>query len=108
MSHKRYILGLFLATAMLIVAGCNHCDAPDTLDAVPESTNISIAELRNKTSKSGQKIEQELIIGGYVTSSDKAGNFYRTFTIEDFSGGAEIMAGLYDLHNLFPNYTKQI
>ena len=101
-SHQRYILGLFLAAAMLIVAGCNHYDAPDTLDAVPESTNISIAELRNKVGKSGQMIEQELIIGGYVTSSDKAGNFYRTFTIEDFSGGAEIMAGLYDLHNLFP------
>lgn len=98
----RYIFCLFAAATMLIAAGCNGYETPDTLESLPESTNISIAELRNLVGKNGQTIEQELIIGGYVTSSDKTGNFYRTFTIEDFSGGVEIMAGLYDLHNLFP------
>ena len=47
-------------------------------------------------------VDSDITIGGYVTSSDKAGNFYRTFTIGDAGGGAEIMAGLDDLHNIYP------
>lgn len=46
-----------------------------------------------------------LIINGYVTSNDSAGNFYEVFTIQDASGGIDIKvnaAKLYSLYGIKP------
>jgi hypothetical protein len=43
----------------------------------------------------------EWLIGGTVVASDASGNFYRTFFLDDTTGGVEVMAGLYDLHTLY-------
>ena len=102
MSSIRYIRNAVAILIVIIAMGCKDYDEPNTIDNVPPSTNISIGELRNLVGDKAKHIEQELVIGGYVTSSDEVGNFYRTFTIEDYTGGVEIMAGLYDLHNLYP------
>ena len=48
------------------------------------------------------EVSKPMTIGGVVTSSDVAGNFYQTFTIEDATGAVEIMAGMRDLHNPYP------
>ncbi len=69
----------------------------------PQAPNISIADLHDLCGKGPLNIDEPLVAGGYVTSSDRAGNFNRTFTIEDPTGGMEIMAGLYDLHNIYPS-----
>lgn len=102
MSHTRSHIILFLLLVSTLLAGCSTPDVPDTEQVIPPSSNISIGELRRLLGDREQTIAQELIIGGFVTSEDKAGNFYRTFTIEDNTGGVEVMAGVYDLHNLFP------
>lgn len=102
MSSIRYIRNTIAILIVIVAMGCRDYDEPNTIKDVPPSTNISIGELRNLVGNKTKHIEQELVIGGYVTSSDEAGNFYRTFTIEDYTGGVEIMAGLYDLHNLYP------
>lgn len=103
MNVKRlYIFCFTLLIVAFYACGCNNYDEPATENTVPQSTNISIGELRRLIGSKSQTIDRELVIGGYVTSSDKAGNFYRTVTVEDYTGGVEIMAGLYDLHNLFP------
>ena len=47
-------------------------------------------------------IDEPIIVAGYVTTSDEASNFYRTLCIEDATGGMEIMAGIYDIHNIYP------
>lgn len=86
----------------LAVAGCKDFDTPPEESAVPEATNIAIKDLKALIGERAVVIEQDIIIGGYVTSSDQAGNFYKSFTIEDATGGAEIMAGLYDTHNTYP------
>lgn len=102
MTSKYLFICLAAFAAALLMLGCNHYDNPTEEQTAPISTNISIAELRRLVGEKALPIEQELIIGGYVTSSDEAGNFYRTFTLEDATGGVEIMAGMYDLHNLYP------
>ena len=102
MSSRRYIRNTVAILIAVVAMGCRDYAEPNTTENVPPSTNISIGELRNLVGDKAKHIEQELVIGGYVTSSDEAGNFYRTFTIEDYTGGVEIMAGLYDLHNLYP------
>lgn len=96
---RQYIISFII---LLEIVGCNNYDTPQTEASTPQSTNISIGELQRLTANGGKQIEQELIIGGYVSSSDDAGNFYRTFTLEDSSGGVEIMAGIFELHNLYP------
>lgn len=42
--------------------------------------------------------QRSVVVSGYVTTSDQAGNFYRSFFIEDETGAVEIRAGLYDLY----------
>ena len=64
--------------------------------------NTSIAEVRNLWRGKTITINEEMIVSGYVSSSDEAGNFYQTFTICDGDSAAEIMAGVRDLHNSYP------
>lgn len=63
---------------------------------------MAIADLHALCRDGTIRIDETITIGGYVTSSDEASNFYKTFTIEDASGGAEIMAGITGLHNIYP------
>ena len=89
---------------LLCVAGvgCKHFDEPALEESLPDAPNIAIYDLHDMISGRTVIIEQDIVIGGYVTSSDEASNFHRTLTIEDSSGGAEIMVGLYDIHNIYP------
>ena len=86
----------------LVLHGCHNFDDPAPQSALPEAANMAIADLCKLVGNKSVYIEESIVIGGYVTSSDKASNFYKTFTIEDATGGVEIMAGLYDLHNIYP------
>jgi hypothetical protein len=93
---------LLLLAFSLALSGCGDFDAPAPQNALPEAANIAIADLCQMVGERCVGIEDDIIIGGYVTSCDRASNFYKTFTIEDATGGVEIMAGLYDLHNIYP------
>lgn len=93
---------ILLFVVWLTLYGCGETDAPQPQNAVPEATNITIADLRELVEDRTITIEEPLIVGGYVTSSDKAENFYKSFTIEDATGGAEIMAGVFDTYNIYP------
>lgn len=100
--HNYFTKAIILLIALVCCVECKKYDDIGNSTSTPPSNNISIKQLRSLVEDKTSTIEQELIIGGYVTSCDRAGNFYRTFTFEDFTGGAEVMAGLYDLHNIFP------
>lgn len=100
LTHTLRRIALF-AVAFMILA-CKHFDDPAAESSVPERVNISIADFKEIVGSRRVDIEQEMVIGGYVTSSDREGNFHRSFYIEDHTGGVEIMAGLYDLHRIFP------
>jgi hypothetical protein len=105
MPNRLSYIKLLLAIALWAIGGiCTGCKEYDDLSTqTPAVTpNISIRQLRELVADKVVTIDQELIIGGYVTSCDKDGNFYRSFTFEDISAGAELMAGLYDLHNIYP------
>lgn len=82
--------------------GCNGYETPPQKSATPEATNITIGDLHQLCGSRTIDINEEIVIGGYVTSSDKAENFYKSFTIEDATGGAEIMAGVFDTYNIYP------
>ncbi len=102
MNDIKNIFVRLLCLLCVFGAGCKHFDEPAWPESMPDAPNIAIADLHEMVAGRTVVVEQNIVIGGYVTSSDEASNFYRTLTIEDSTGGAEIMVGLYDIHNIFP------
>ena len=93
---------LLIIFISVLAVGCHGYETPPQESATPEATNISIGDLHQLCGSRTIDINEEIVIGGYVTSSDKAENFYKSFTIEDATGGAEIMAGVFDTYNIYP------
>lgn len=67
-----------------------------------EAVNETIAVLRGRYAGSAFTVTSPVIVAGTVTSCDRAGNFYRSFCIEDGGAALEVMAGIDQLHNDFP------
>ena len=61
-------------------------------------SNTNIGDLTSQYTGAPLPIHDSVVVGGFVTTSDVSGNFYRSFMIEDETGAVEVMAGLYDLH----------
>lgn len=93
---------LTAAVAAILFCGCyDRFDAPQKEIDMP-APNISISALHAFWRGNALTVDEDIIIRGQVTSSDRAGNFYRTFTIVDPTGGAEILAGITDIFNIYP------
>lgn len=101
-AHIPYLLRWLILGLSIALASCKHFDEPDYGVQIPEAPNIAIADLRAMVGERHITFQEPIVIGGYVTTSDKESNFYRSFYIEDASGAVEVMAGLYDLHNIYP------
>ena len=97
---RRWFWSILIVGLSLI--GCRNFDEPPINEPSLEATNISILTLRNAVKDKPLHIKENLTIGGYVTTDDSSGNFYKTFCIEDGTAGIEVMAGLYDLHRIYP------
>ena len=65
---------------------------------VLEATH-TIAELAAMYKSVPWKIDQDIIIAGKVSTNDQPGNFYKSFYIQDETGGMEIKAGRNGLYN---------
>ena len=99
---RHALLCAAVAAMTASVGGCRDFDDPASQPVATPVPDMAIADLHDLCRDGTIEIDRDITIGGYVTSSDAASNFYRTFTIEDASGGAEIMAGITGLHNIYP------
>jgi hypothetical protein len=64
--------------------------------------NLTLGELREYLRGEAQiTFADDIVVAGRVVSSDRAGNFYNTFFVDDGTGAAEIMAGMPDLDAVF-------
>lgn len=75
---------------------------PAVYEPVELSANTTIAELKAMYAANGNKplkIEKDIIIKGQVTTSDKDGNLYKSFYIQDETAGIEIKMGKNGLYN---------
>lgn len=59
----------------------------------------TIAELAAMYKSKPWKIDQDIIISGKVSTDDQPGNFYKSFYIQDETGGMEIKVGRNGLYN---------
>lgn len=92
----------YVVIAAVLLCGCyNSADMPERVPTTIVA-NATLTELRGLWRGATFEVDKPMIVGGYVTSTDSAGNFYRTLTISDGVGAAEIMAGMRDLHNTYP------
>lgn len=95
------IRSLLLLCCVAIIS-CKHFDEPGIDNSIPPAPTMTLADLREQIGDRRVTISEPIIVGGYVTTDDMASNFYRTLCIEDATAGVEIMAGIYDLHNIYP------
>ena len=93
---------ILLICAAVLLCGCYNSTRLPEGENADVAPNMSLGELRGLWRGKTFEITEPIVVGGVVTSSDKAGNFYQTFTIEDATGAAEIRAGMRDLHNPYP------
>lgn len=91
-----------LLVMALMTVTCRDFDTPSQENKSEMLPNITIAELNRLIGDKALTISESLRIAGVVTSTDRESNFHKTFTIEDATGGVEIMAGIYGLHNVYP------
>jgi hypothetical protein len=71
-------------------------------DNFSEQANSTIGQLRQLCEKECYNITSDIVCVGRVTSSDRDGNFYRSITIEDESGGVEVKLGIYNIASQYP------
>lgn len=94
--------GPVLIAAMLL-AGCYDSSFGGRGEApTPEPATTTIAYLRSRFAGTTFRVTGDIVVRGTVTTSDRAGNFFRTLCIEDGGAGLEVMAGTDHLHNEFP------
>ena len=94
---------LILILFAVLLAGCEQ-NPWSGYDPQPETgldPNMSIATLRDLCGEDPRTVLRSAVLEGYVTTSDRANNFYRSFMIDDGTGAVEIRAGMYDLHNTY-------
>lgn len=95
--------GYILAIALLLGTGCydsrfsEEAPRPDEI-----AVNYTLRQLKEEFRLDEALIKGDIIVKGRITTSDREGNFYRTLFIEEEGCGMELMLGLHQLHNDYP------
>ncbi len=86
-----------------LLAGCydSSFEEPDN-DPPAQAATTTIGALRLLYAGTTFRIDTDVVVTGRVTSSDRAGNFYRSICIESDQAALEVMAGIDQLYNDFP------
>ncbi len=95
----RYLLPIIIAL-LLGLGGCFRSYNSGGEDASLATCNM--ATLRQWCQNGCYTINSDMVCAGRVTSSDSAGNFYRTLLIEDGAGGVELLLGTYNIASQYP------
>ncbi|WP_396633031.1 DUF5689 domain-containing protein [Maribacter sp. R86514] len=98
----------FLIIIVVMLFSCvknREFDVPELVCSDSDFTFIAISELKNMYNGDTFQIQEDLVIKGYVISSDKEGNFFNTIYFQDESsnpsGGMQIELELRDSHLFF-------
>ena len=93
----------------MLLSGCYDSAFGERTETTAAPATTTLGELCATFEGEAVAVESDLAVVGRVTTSDRAGNFYRTFCIEADGAALEIMAGLDHLHNDYPEgYTVTV
>jgi len=99
---------IIISLALIIMASCQEFqpvftgeyDNPAPYDKVELEPTHTIAELADMyVNGKPWTIDEDIVIKGVVSTTDKPGNFYKSFYIQDETGGMEIKIGKNGLYN---------
>lgn len=110
---KNLLYTTFSLAFFLLVASCvdnNEFGTPETACNDALQTNITFAELDSLAGEETIQIKEDLILEGYVISSDEAGNFYNVLYLQDDASnpkaGLQIKMELSNSHLFYPEGSK--
>jgi hypothetical protein len=99
---KQILLSSTILLAALLVGCEKSYDEPAEWTPVTMQPNMTIAQLKVLYKGPNTAVNApDAIVAGKVISTDKYGNFYRTFYIQDETGGIEIKIGKTTLYNTY-------
>lgn len=97
------MLRIFLLFFALFIVGCyDDADVPTRTVGTVSAPNLSLADLSAQCGDQAIRIVQDIVVTGRVTTSDEAGNFFRSVVLQEEDTGVELMAGLDDLFRIYP------
>ncbi len=112
MKNKSLLLlvGMIAFCATIIISACNKkFDEPPvptaTLTELGVTSNISIDAFKTYAfvgSGAFFRVNDSMVITGWVTANDKSGNLYKQIYIQDSTGGIEVDIENTGLYNSFP------
>lgn len=109
MKYINIIKSIFFAFILLVInTGCVHDDdySVAEIKCTELTPTTTIAQLKAMYTGTPTKIAQDLILVGYVSSSDETGNIYKTLYIQDAlknpTHGLTISVDATDMYNQFP------
>lgn len=88
--------------ALLLLSGCYDSADPPADERRETTVNATLADLRRLYAGIPFEVTGEIVVAGYVTSSDEARNFYGSLVIEDEGAAVELMTGTDRLFNRYP------
>lgn len=110
---KNLLYTTFSFAIFLLVASCvdnNEFGTPETACNDDVQTNITFAELDSLAGEETIQIKEDLILEGYVISSDEAGNFYNVLYLQDVASnpkaGLQLKMELSNSHLFYPEGSK--
>ncbi|MBQ5726410.1 MAG: hypothetical protein IIV58_02990 [Alistipes sp.] len=100
---KSFMMRISLMAGVILVAlaGCHRYEAPNE-KPICVTPDITLAALSDMLGDRPIVIDQKMVVGGYITSTDEESNFHKTLIIDDGTAAAEVMVGLYDTYRLYP------
>lgn len=98
-----------LAAILLLAVSCAEFEPvftgtyaePEPEQATALEVNTTIAKLTAMYKGKPLEIRKDIVIEGIVSTTDQPGNFYKSFYIQDTTGGIEIKMGKNSLYNSY-------
>lgn len=103
----KYIIAVALVCSLGLLSSCRYNNPgeppmPDYNKVNEIKPTHTISALKALYKKGGVSIEDEVIIKGQVATDDAEGNFYKSLTLQDETGGIEIKLNGANLGRYYP------
>lgn len=101
-----------LSLCFIVVTVCFSCQKTDEYPQAgikfqEWETNYSIQQLHQKATDSIQEVLEDLVVSGYVISSDKESSFYKTIVVQEQKTGISFLVDAYNLYTMV-DYGRKI
>ena len=86
---------------LLLLVDC-RADEPHISNSLPVATTTMKRLREDIVGNRSALIREDVVVEGYITTSDAEDNFFRTMVVEDGSSAVEVMMGINPLYRNYP------